>query len=557
MIGELQPYLYVTTEIIWWCWTSLASGWIEEQNSNVIRAACVLAGVHWEDGLSPYTVYEHDISSKVRWKTRKNTAADEELVDINYIQLEGSSLQNICRAISSKTSPHLDWTDVMGVMNVLTTTQVAPQGGAFLPQPKSRLKAWHKYTTLPTKGPDGSAVDGVKTVSQVGSNTPMPDEYLVNNPDPTMPRGEDDMPRASTDSMMPVIDLSDMNGTSKKLYIMPSVCGSYRNKTIVSALLYATMNRTFPEGKILLGTPTEEDAMQMQVFPCPRQLIDRAVRQFDADVGYDVGADGKPVWKGDPSIEEDERPVSRQVGISFNRRGGISTADQDFFTAVPSMPVADGDMKWAARSMEDISGMDQARDICIDLDYESAKRQHMACGRGIDEVILTPAFIRERYIQACRAIDGRVATLDKDYPHDWLPEAEKRKAIWDSSAATKHAALISDDIYKMGMETHNQPRKSVTAQRIQERKTMTVSRRRDRDSRESLLSSGGETLPSFTDAAVQEPAEPEPLPAMPTAQKSKPRSAMLNKKQKTAPPPPPRSVAKKKIAAMRSEANAE
>lgn len=545
MIREIQPYLYVTTEIIWWCWTSLASGWIEEQNSNVIRAACKVAGVVWEDGTSPYTVYEHDMKKEVGWKIKKNadtSVKDNDLIDINYIMLHGTKEQ-ICRNISQKTSPHLDWTDVMGVLNVLSTTQVAPPGGAFTPQVRNVLEKWHMFKTLPTKGNE----DGVKPVG-----ADMPEEYKYNNNDFFEMRGENDFPKLPADTTMPVVDLVDMN--NKKLYIMPSVCGSYRNKTIVSALLYATMCRSFPEGKLLLGTPNDDDPTQMQVFSCPKAMINAAVRKYDLDIGYSgVDAYGKPVWVGDPDIDEDERPVSRQVGIAFNRRGGIAAADQDFFTAVPAMPVVPGDTKWSDRCKEDIRGMEQAREVCVDLDYESAKRQHMACGRGVDEVVMSPAYVNERYIQACKEIPGRLASLDKDYPHDWLPEAEKRKAIWEASAATKHAAAISDDVYKMGMETHNMPRKNAIAQQIAARKVKAQHSKRDRESRDSLLSSGGATMPAFGNDEGE-------VEAMQMQSRQKRSSAMVQKKKAAHPPPPPlpaasvaparREVTQKKLAEL-------
>ncbi len=478
MIRELQPYMYCTTEIVWWCWTSMASGWVDEQNGNVIRAACIAAcdgskaiADLWRSGYSAYGVYEHDKGNVVKWRTRPNPehtgteTRDSKLVDLQYVEVHGGNLEAICRNISSYTNPHLDWTDVQGILNVLQTTRTSPKNGGLQPQPLGTFAKWHKYQTLPNIE---EHIDGVKATGAT-----MPSYYTAKNADTNVARTEDDVPILGEDVMLPVVDMSPIG--DKFIYIMPSVADAYTNDVIVTALIYATMSSSMRPGKMLLGLPDNHDTMQLQVYACPADLIEEAVDAFDEDAGF---VNGK--WIGSQYIPEDERPISRRVGIAFNRRGGIATVDQPFFTEVPLAPVEEGDNSWKERSLMDMERMKEVRYVCKDLDYESAKRQHMACGRPLDAPVFSPAFIEARYRHECGLI-GRTDMLTMDYPHDLMPELDMRHAIWNAGAATKQASSISDRIFKKSKTEYNKPKNPAVAARMEARKQLPGYKKRARE----------------------------------------------------------------------------
>lgn len=243
---------------------------------------------------------------------------------------------------------------------------------------------------------DGSLMNGIKKVDDADLSR-MPAVYKLNNPNSRDFRGEDDVPKLPEGASFTVVDKSDLQ--QKKLYIMPNVATSFRNRTILEALAFATICRTFPPGKMLLGLPSDHDCTQLQVFNCSDALIANTIAALDEDEGWGVDEAGEPIWLGDPEVPENERPVSRRVGIQFNRRGGISKSDSIFFNTVPSVPVAENDTSWKEKCAQDLAGMEKVRDVYADLDYESAKRQHMACGKGVDEDIETPTYIYNRYVK--------------------------------------------------------------------------------------------------------------------------------------------------------------
>jgi hypothetical protein len=546
MIRFLQPYLYCTVEVIWWCWTALASAWVEEQNRNVLNAACRLAckgsattASYWRSGYTPYEIYERDTDNRVPWRQRENQypdgdAKNAKLVDLQYLTIEtggrgGASLESLCRQISPYTQPHLDWTDVYGALNVLSTMHVTPSNGGYQPQPMGMFQKWHKFTTLPK---EDTGLGGLKN-----TGVEMPPYYMSKNADPSVARCENDMPSWGSEIMLPVVDLTDKD--NGKIHIMPSAAESFNNDIIVSALIYATMSKTFPHKKMLLGMPNAKDTMQMQIFSCPEEVIEEAIEKFDLDAGW---VDGD--WQGPDSILPDERPVPRSVGIAFNRKGGIAKADQDYFTAVPLAPVADGDKRWSEQSARDMERMEEVRYICKDLDAESARRQHMACGRGFDDPVLDPKYILARYKHECAHMpngEKRKSCMDIDYPHDMLPELDERKAIWESGSATKNAAQISMSIFAKSRTEHNKPKKDTVIAHLEKRKATHNYSKRAREKDSTPAREDGPFIPATVVAAsAAEADEPrrrrrEPAAAAAAASagpKKRPKSA--NERAKTA-----------------------
>jgi hypothetical protein len=284
----------------------------------------------------------------------------------------------------------------------------------------------------------------------------MPHDYRIIHPDKTLPRTEEDVPRTSVSTSFSVVEIK-----GDWIYIMPNIEQNYKSSKIVSALTYATVCKSTRPGKILLGLPDDKDPMRMQVFHCPRQVLDGLINKMDAAEGYEMDPETKElIWTGNEEIPEDERPVSRREGIPFNRRGGISDIDAVFFTTVPIAPVVNEEV-WRRQCNDDIKMMAPMREISVDPDFESAKRQHIRCGR-LEEPIMSPAWIEKNYKNACREAN-RVWTADADYPFENETDMEKRMAVWEGTNPQNKLVGSMEAILR---EEHAQvkPRKAATQQ---------------------------------------------------------------------------------------------
>jgi hypothetical protein len=481
MLYDLQPYMYATVEIVWWCWTALAGGWIEQNNRNVIRAAIKTAGVDdiWREGDSPYAMYERDTEDRIPWRRHDNPAgqnappgvhstASAKLVDLQYITLKGT-FENVCRNISSNTVPHLDYTTVKGILKVLAATMVALPGGGYKPQDEALFKHWHKYTQLP--GNDGEP--GVKAVDNDGSM--VPSVYRFRDPSieaANVMRCELDVPRIGPNAKNTVVDLSTARLC---VHIMPHVADAFSNSKIIDALKFATLHRNMRAGKMLLGMPSDLDATQMRIFACPRHYITAIVRDMDQRAGWDDRGN----WTGNPDVPVEERGMPRSKGICFNRRGGISKTDSIYFTYAPSVPVRAGDaVTWDIKARHDVESISALQLHSTDLDADSAKRRHIVCGRPLDEPVRTQQFILDEYKKAVAAAGERPDWhADVDYPHENIVENANRAAVWrnasDMGTAKQTFAEICDQDYDI-------PRKDMAAQ-VQERARKDLARSRGPD----------------------------------------------------------------------------
>ena len=447
MIHDLQPYLYCTVDIVWWCWTALASGWIEENISSVIRAARKLAGIKeedWDDDATPYEMYEKDVMNVIKWRkvdnpkgTQVEVKGDEKLVDLRYICLEGD-FKTICRKLAAQTSnPKLHETDVHGVLNVLKDRSIDTPNFP-LPQEEVTFAKWHKYFADAT----GKAGE-IKYTDPDGSAT-MPAKYRQVNPNGADFRAVTDIPCENYDAKCQAVEMQYGGGGLNKLYIMPHIASTFRNEKIKHALWYATACRTTRPGKILLGLPHDKDHMCMQVWRCPEQMIRQQVAAMDEADGWKLDPrTGDLVWTKNPGIPEEERPVPRQTqGIAFNRRGGIAESDSLAFTATHLAPIREGDTSWRNKIEDDIKNMSSVRDISYDLDADSARRQHMLSGRPLDEPVRTPAWILQQYELACRA-RGMKVTAGMNYPFDSLVDGSERAYMWNATSSSKNVAKLS------------------------------------------------------------------------------------------------------------------
>lgn len=482
MIKEIEPFLYCTTEIVWWCWSALACGWIDQNNANVIQAARKVAGIdYWGEGMTTYEMYERDAFNQIPWREHdaqnKDTAAqgDKKEIDLKYIQIAGN-FESICRKIAQHTNPRLDYTDVMGVLTVLSTTNITLPGGGMKPQPKHTFSWWHKYVKVPVDDEPGLK----KLVGDNPGVEPlMPYDYRIHNADMTKFRTEEDVPRTTASTSFSVVEIK-----SDWLYIMPNVEKNYMANKIVEALAYATVCKTTRPGKFLLGLPAEDDPMCLQVYNCPRQRIDRLVNALDKDDGYEIDPETKElIWTG-PNIPEEHRPVSRREGIAFNRRGGISQVDSVFFTMVPTAPVVDREV-WKRQCTDDIERMKVMREVAVDMDFESAKRQHIRCGR-LDEPIMSPAWIEANYKKECDDMDIQW-TANMDYPYDNNLETEDRMSMWDATKPShKNISTMEHEMSGANAE-FDRPQNPSLLRLMQERERAKALRRQEPASKRDRL----------------------------------------------------------------------
>jgi hypothetical protein len=448
MIREMQPYLYCTMEIFWWGWTALGSSWVDDNNSRFIEAVESVAGYkelrlalcRGEHVCSTnYDMYEKDVENKIRWKTIEVNGATKEmrqagngrLIDINYLALTGDRItvaRRICRA-----TKNLSETDVLGILNTLSSYMINVPGGAYVPQPEGMFKEFHKCT-----GKSGDR--WMKNVDPDGSR--MPPEYRRVETDTMQQRTAADMPRHAADLSLPVVDFSDEN--KKIIYIMPGVAEMFRCSIIEKALLYATMSGSFPKGKILLGVPADDNTCRLRNAVFTQECIDSQVKSLNEFVGWRTNADGEDEWAGDSRIPEAFQPMNRRDGFAFNRRVAISKANASIFDTCPTAPVPLGDVGWREKSSASLKSMSNRQILVRDFDEESAIRQHLACGRGFDEPVCTPRYIQERYKRACDQLN-RPWTSDMDYPFDWQVDEWENEQVWEASRPKRGIAQWASD----------------------------------------------------------------------------------------------------------------
>lgn len=473
MIRAVQPYLYCTVDIVWWCWTSLASGWIEENNSNVIEGALHKCGIReWgssADGITPYEMFELDIHDKIPWRRRPNEANPKDpLIDLQYITLHGSKEQVARQIAMHTTSPRISASDVLSVFNVLAEMAVPVPWNGYRPMPLSLMKKWHQFKVLPTLDPKGHKVigedgverimrdklPGVKMVPRGGEEFPA--EFCLENKHQDVQRTVRDMPRIGPDQKMLVIDLCDSG--KNMIHIMPWVAEYFRSSKVIEALHYATVCQSTRIGKILTGMHVQGDQRNFMVERFTKESVDASCAQFDMKEGW--SADGR-TWLGTDNLPANltpsKRPVSRRVGIAFDRQGALGKTDAMIFS-VPAAPTNMSFDEWRSRSEADTNQMQDVLKVVPDLDYESARQQHIRCGRPLDEPVRSPAWIEEQYKRECAAL-GRPWHSDMDYPNDALLDAQDMREHWVTTERVRAASDVMPMINKIRQQA-NQPRKA-------------------------------------------------------------------------------------------------
>lgn len=488
LLKYVQPYMYVTTDMICWSFTAMAGILFDENISNVVNALRKAAGIDERNQFSnTYEMFEHDTKNggegQIRWKTTENlnvgkksddgyVKGDEYLIDLTYVRYEGRDFMSMCGAIASFTRPCLSASDVAGVLNILKAMQV-PLKNAFIPQPAGTFKKWHKYLETPVPS---TGFPGRKEVDNVGGIMPM--EYRQRNPLSTEPRTLEDVPMYDHERSCTAIEIH-----SDRIYFMPDIDQCFQSQKIVEALEYAFLCQTTRPGKILLGFPEDHDATQMQIYNLSEKLINKHIANYDRADGWAIHPrTGQNTWIGDQNMPEDQRPISRREGICFDRRGGLTRTDSVFFNTVPAAPILDDEdsmSKWQSKINEDIVRMNKPNSICKDLDLESAKRRHMLCGRSLDEPILSPAYIEQTYKAKCNELKIPWH-LDMDYPHDHLLEKDELETQWEIHGGIANQIAVGQQHYREARMEHNVPRKPELRQKIAAQKEKHKGTRRER-----------------------------------------------------------------------------
>jgi hypothetical protein len=144
------------------------------------------------------------------------------------------------------------------------------------------------------------------------------------------------------------------------------------------------------------------------------------MKECDVQMGFELQRDGS--WKS-----KNPHAVSRREGIILNRCAALSDEDIKMATAVPFAPKPVGDTSWKTKYTDGANAMSKNREIVYDLDVLSAQRQHMRCGRPLDEPVRTPQWIKEK--------TGN-KSFDIDYPCDEVHTRSKLEDMWNNSVGS-------------------------------------------------------------------------------------------------------------------------
>lgn len=422
-LRDIQPFLYVTVEMIFWVWTACASEWVNDDYCNVLQAMLKEAGVVWGRDDTPYNLFENDLEGRIKFKTYEDKffnsndnhdLHDKHLVDLNYLVLEGTE-DSIAQKVAQHTMPKMEPEQIKGVFKRLSEMQKVPTSGGYRPVRKGALELWHRY-----RG-DGTKQTGVK----------CPADFLHANPNMADPRTEGDMPFLPEGATLAIVDRSDL--AKKKLYFMPGFADSFRQDIILDALMHATVCRTTRPGKILLGFTNRENPSRLDVHNMTESDISSFITALDEDTGFYYDEDNN--W-----VNDDPDVTSRRQGIVFNRAAALSETDVRIETTAPLAPKPEGDETWKHKYTEDAAAMSKTHEVVEDLNADSALRQHLRCGRPLDEPVRTP-----QWIAAQNALH-RVPNNQVDYPHDEINKRGVMEKKWRKSVITTHrtASLLSD-----------------------------------------------------------------------------------------------------------------
>jgi hypothetical protein len=415
-IKGIGRFLYSTEAIFRWVWTALGSNWVEDKHGKGLKALFSGMNIPYNFSISPYENAESDLKERITFKQTDG------MIDLNYVFIKGSLATILLRAQSQGSG--LSTGDLKGILNELAKKTLPVPGGPYEPVPKKDFDHWHRFTKLP------SALDDTGIKNTTDALGMVPDIFRQSNPDTNIPRCEEDMPRQSIGTALPVIEIAE-----EGVYILTAVIDKFSTSVIEEAIQYATTCSSSPPGKFLTGFPSDKNAAQLQVYEQNQEDIDEYVQLMDMSCGYDEHGN----WTGDPNLEEELRPVSRRQGIGFNRRGNIDEMDQVFFTTAPGCPIReDQEAEWSRKMIEEAKSMNKMREVWKDLDYESAFRQHIASGQALDDEILDPKTILKKSIEA-----GLICK-NLNYPDAWQGIMKYQETVWEHQISSKQINVTSE-----------------------------------------------------------------------------------------------------------------
>lgn len=448
---HVQRYRYSTTSITWWTLTACASEWINDDNANVLRGLIIESGFDWGAcGENAYDVFATDIAHKVPFRRSPNTEFqkrvavvsngdqqdggdmgaydknDEWLVNLNYLCVTGS-LEQISARVAQHTKPRMSPTDVQSTIECLRNNLVKVDRNGYAPQPLGSFSRWHKFKVLPDSA---KGIDGEK---QRGPGCPdrwmRSDERGAQNPTNVIrvDRTEDDVAPLSVDSTkIPVVDLTEIR--QNRLFFNPNAIGVFNQAVLERALVAAICCDTTRRGKYLQGFSDPADATRNTICTLSEETIREAINKIDSFSGYMENSNGSVTYTGDVADEE-MRPISRRVGVSFNNRGGLHREEGDAIAATQWAPSEPGDESWKEGQLNGVKLMSKTREVVPDLDLYSASLQHVACGLPMDEPVHDTAFIENAYDEWCRR-NHKAPDLGKDYPFDNARVKNRLNETW-------------------------------------------------------------------------------------------------------------------------------
>lgn len=410
-IPAIQPFLYATVSQIWFVWTACASEWINDDYCNVLRAMVQEACPEWIEGQSTsYHIYENDVHGHVNFKVFANqvpppngndveASQNKFMIDINYMCLDGTE-DSIAQQVAQHTNPRLEPDQVKTIFKRLSEIQKQPEDGGYAPQKMGTFAKWHKYLN-----------DAPGATKFVGTSV-APPEYCITNHDQNRARAAEDVPKLPAGKTLPIIDRSDLN--KKKLYFIPGMERYFLQDIILDALRHATFCESTRTGKYLLGFALRENTTRLDVELVRPHRLEELIRECDEANGFTQQRDGS--WKSDNPYA-----VSRRQGIIYNRRAAFSKFDVTIASEIQFAPHEIGDDTWKNSRQNGAKAMSKDREIVYDLDVRSAERQHMRCGRPLDEPVRTPQWIMQQ--------TGN-RSLNLDYPYEDLDEKKLLEDKW-------------------------------------------------------------------------------------------------------------------------------
>lgn len=463
-------YRYSTVSLTVWVLTACATEWINDDNANVMRALILESGCDWSaDGENAYDVFTTDLDHTVPWRLHPNTdfekrhqvaeggagggangvaggydKNDEWLVNLNYLTVNGS-LEQISHRVAQHTHPRMSPTDVQSTLEQLKDQLVKVDHNGYALQPKGTFAQWHMFQRLP--GTDGPNDEGQKKLGPGCPKRWLRDAEKQNNPLGVIQsmRQEQDVSSMSAGGItkkIPAVDLTEIN--QRKLHFHANAVQIFNQSVIQRAIVAAITCSTTRIGKYLLGFADIEDASRVSVLTFTEEAREDVIARFDAEMQYQVAADGSLIYTG--PMDEDHRPVSRRQGISFNNRAALHKSEGTYVSQTQWAPKKKGDESWKDKYANGVKLMSKTRDIVCDLDYESAARQHLACGLPIEDPVRDPKWLDREYRKWCQT-NRKNPDLGMDYPLESIQVRNKLNQTWFESAGGRNISSQIDKAF--------------------------------------------------------------------------------------------------------------